>query len=64
MRSNDLTKEQAQDIKDKIGPMLAYLNRLAKRMNQRRFPPDDRLMQAVGKAAQASNGIPVCLSQR
>jgi hypothetical protein len=59
MRSDDLTKEQARAIKEKIGPMLGYLNKLAKRMNQRRFPPDDRLMEAVGKAAQAMHELNV-----
>jgi hypothetical protein len=59
MRSEDLTREQAQAIKDKITPMLSYLNRLAKRMNQRRFPPDDRLMQAVGRAAQVMHELNV-----
>jgi hypothetical protein len=59
MRSTDLTQQQAHAIKDKIGPMLGYLNRLAKTMNQRHFPPDDRLMLSVGKAAQAMHELNV-----
>jgi len=34
MRREDLTREQAEAIKAKITPMLGYLNRLKKRMNE------------------------------
>jgi hypothetical protein len=37
MRSDDLTREQARALKDKIGPMLHYLNRLKHRMWHRAF---------------------------
>jgi hypothetical protein len=40
MRSDDLTREQARAIKEKIAPMLGYLNRLKKRMDRRKFPHD------------------------
>ena len=36
----------------KLPPMLGYLVRLTERMNKRRFPPDDTVLQAASLAAQ------------
>ena len=41
MRRDDLTRSQARAIKNKLGPMVSYLNRLCKRMSSRGFPADD-----------------------
>ena len=59
MRSDDLTREQARALKNKLAPMLGYLNRLAKRMTRRRFPPDDPLLLEVCRAAAAMHELNV-----
>ena len=53
MRSDDLTKEQARALKNKIGPMLGYLSRLKRRMAYHGFTHDDQLLQAVCRAHDA-----------
>ena len=50
MRSDDLTREQAEGLKAKLAPMLGYLNRLKKRMVRRGFPPVDPLLIDVCRA--------------
>jgi len=47
MNSSNLSREQARALKNKIGPMLAYLGRLNKRMTFKGFPPDDPLLAAI-----------------
>jgi hypothetical protein len=37
MRSSDLKKNQARALKNKLAPMLGYLNRLKRRMIRRGF---------------------------
>jgi hypothetical protein len=59
MRSDDLTRDQARALKNKLGPMLGYLNRLKKRMNNKGFPPDDELLRAVCKAEMAMHELHV-----
>jgi hypothetical protein len=53
MRSDDLTRDQARALKNKLQPMLGYLNRLKKRMVSKGFPPDDPLLAAVCHAENA-----------
>jgi hypothetical protein len=59
MRCDDLTREQADTIKEKIGTMNAYLSRLLARMNRRKFEHDDRLLKAVCKAGAAIHELNV-----
>jgi hypothetical protein len=59
MRSEDLTPAQAQALKEKLRPMLAYLGRLEKRMHKRRFPPDDKLVHLVRHAYNAMHALNV-----
>ena len=59
MRSDDLTPVQAQALKEKLRPMLAYLGRLEKRMHKRRFPPDDKLVHLVRDAYNAMHALNV-----
>ena len=59
MRSDDLTREQARALKNKLQPMLGYLHRLKKRMHNRGFPPTDELLQAVCKAEMAMHELHV-----
>ena len=44
MRSDDLTREQAEALKAKLTPMLNYLGRLQQRMIRRGFPPIDPVL--------------------
>jgi hypothetical protein len=53
MNSNNLTKEQAKKMHAAMVPTLRYLNRLCARLNERRFPPEDRLYRAAGKTQAA-----------
>ena len=59
MRSDDLIREQARALKNKLQPMLGYLNRLKKRMTYRGFPPDDELLRLVCKAEMAMHELHV-----
>ena len=58
MRREDVTREQAEAISKKIGPMLGYLNRLKKRMNAV-FARDDSLFAEVIDAADALHRLNV-----
>jgi hypothetical protein len=53
MRADDLTRAQARAIKNKLGPMVAYLKRLGKRMSDRNFPEDDPMRVMVVAALKA-----------
>jgi hypothetical protein len=59
MRSDDLTRDQARALKNKLQPMLGYLNRLKKRMTYRGFPPDDELLRLVCQAETAMHQLHV-----
>lgn len=59
MRSDDLSKEQARALKNKLQPMLGYLNRLKRRMIGKGFPPDDRLLLAARRAEDAMHALHV-----
>jgi hypothetical protein len=61
MRSDDLTREQARALKNKLAPMLGYLSRLRKRMAYRGFTQDDELLQAVQKAEMAMHELHVAV---
>jgi hypothetical protein len=53
MRADDLTRAQARALKNKLGPMVAYLNRLGKRKSDRNFPADDPMRVMVVAALKA-----------
>jgi hypothetical protein len=53
MRSDDLTRGQARAIKNKLDPIVDYLNRLGKRMDSRGFPPSDPARVMVADALKA-----------
>ena len=59
MRSDDLTREQARALKNKIQPMLGYLHRLKKRMHHKGFPLDNELLDLVVKAEGALHELHV-----
>jgi hypothetical protein len=59
MQSDDLTRDQARALKNKLQPMLGYLTRLRKRMAFKGFRQDDELLQAVQKAEMAMHELHV-----
>lgn len=59
MRCEDLTREQASALKNKLRPMLLYLSKLKRRMNYRGFLQDDPLMRAVCRAEDAIHALSV-----
>jgi hypothetical protein len=61
MRSDDLTREQAQALKNKLQPMLRYLGRLKRRMNYKGFPPEDPMLVGVCDAENAIHALTVKL---
>ena len=50
MESNDLTREQAAKMSERVGAMLGYLAKLKQRIDARHFPPDDKFRQLVDRA--------------
>ena len=57
MQADDLTRDQARALKNKLQPMLGYLSRLKRRMSYRGFLHDDELMQAVVRAEAAMHEL-------
>jgi hypothetical protein len=57
MQSTDLTRDQAKAVQQKLEPMLAYLNKLQHRMQNKGFPLDDQLWVTVSKAQQAMQDL-------
>ncbi len=57
MRADDLTRAQARALKNKLGPMVAYLNRLGKRMSDRNFLADDPMRVMVVAALKAMHEL-------
>ena len=59
MQADDLTREQARALKNKLQPMLSYLGRLKDRMRRKGFVADDRLLAAVCRAEDAVHALSV-----
>ena len=53
MTSRDLTPQQASDLHQEIHRIAMYINRLANRMAELQFAPDDRLFQHVKNAERS-----------
>jgi hypothetical protein len=49
--------EQAETIKDRIAPMLAYLHRLRDRMDERGFLPTDPVYVSVAAALDSVHDL-------
>jgi hypothetical protein len=62
MQSNDLTPAQAGRILNQVHPTLVYLRHLLKRMNKRRIPNDDPLLQSTLNAYDAVHELHVHLN--
>jgi hypothetical protein len=61
MTSDDLTPQQAEVLKARVGQMLRYMNRLRTRMHKRKFPETDGLTRAVRDAHNALHHLNVHL---
>jgi hypothetical protein len=61
MRSDDLTRDQARALKNKVQPMLGYLTRLHKRIAFKGFLPDDELLIAVCRAEMVMHELHVAV---
>lgn len=61
MTSDDLTREQATELRETLGSYMRYLARLQRRMEKRGFPPKDRVYQLVCEAHDKLFGICVHL---
>ena len=59
MQCDDLTPDQARALKNKLQPMLGYLNRLKHRMRRRGFLANDRLLAAATRAEDALHSLHV-----
>jgi len=59
MQGEDLTRDQARALKNKLQPMLSYFGRLKERMRRRGFLADDRLLAAVCRAEDAIHALSV-----
>jgi hypothetical protein len=59
MRSYDLSRDPTLALKNKLQPMLGYLNRLKHRMIRKGFPPDDPLLTAARRAEDAMHALQV-----
>ena len=57
MTSDELTREQARALKNKLQPMLGYLSRLKRRMVYRLFRPGDPLSDAVDRALDSMHRL-------
>ena len=53
MDSSQLTTVQAKELSEAIRPKLFYLTQVQQRMEEKHFPPSDKLYQAVVKAQAA-----------
>jgi hypothetical protein len=53
MQSEDLTRDQTRALQERLEPMLAYLNKLRRRMQNKGFPLDDELWIAASNAQDA-----------
>jgi hypothetical protein len=58
MQVDDLTRERAAALKNKLRPMLAYLGKLKRRMVQRGFLNEDPLQRNQQNASQSPKHRP------
>jgi thiamine biosynthesis lipoprotein ApbE len=53
MSSRDLTPKQASDLHQEVHRMTMYINKLANRMAELQFAPDDKLFRLVQDAERS-----------
>ena len=61
MNSDDLSKQQAEQLLAKVWPMLRYVKRLKDRMEKRAFPKDDELYRLVARTHDDLHHLSVTL---
>ena len=61
MNSNDLSKQQVEQLLSKMWPMLRYLKRLKDRMERRSFPKEDELYRLVARIHDDMHHLSVTL---
>src|SRR4051812_3139240 len=59
MQADDLTRQEAAALKNKLRPMLGYLGKLKRRMVQRGFLSGDPLLDAMVQAENAVHALHV-----
>ena len=64
MKADDLTREQARVLCERVNEMAIYLMRLRKRMYELKFPEDDPLYFLVGEARAAVHALWLDLHSR
>jgi hypothetical protein len=57
MESHDLTPAQCQALREKLGPMLVYLNKLLHRMQNKGFPLDKPLWTLVSRTQKSMQDL-------
>jgi hypothetical protein len=60
----DLTRKQAEIVRDQLAPSLRYLSKLQDRLAKVGFPPDDELYQLAKKAHDAVHSLRVEMHYR
>lgn len=61
MDSNDLTKDQAEQLLARVWPMLRYVKQLRDRMERRSFPKEDQLYRLVARIHDDMHQLSVTL---
>lgn len=57
----DLTKEQLRKLLDSVEPSLGFLSKLKRRIEEERFPTNDKLRRDVETAQAAMMGLRMTL---
>jgi hypothetical protein len=59
MDSSDLTRQQCEQIRAKLLPMLRYLHASNERIRRQAFPPEDKVRALAEDAEDAIRGLVV-----
>jgi hypothetical protein len=59
MESGDLTRQQCEQVRAKLLPMLRYLHALNERIRRQAFPPNDEVRVLAEEAEEAVRGLVV-----
>ena len=64
MNSNDLTRQQCDELFAQIAPHMAYFRKLEERMYARAFPEGDEIFAMVKALAKTSHELRCALHER
>jgi hypothetical protein len=59
MEHDDITREQAAQMSERVGEALGYLARLRQRIDQRHFPSNDKFRLLVERAYDGVHSLSV-----